>query len=84
MAVPADLLHSMTKYSVKIVPGAKVEKVLEEPEGCLKVWVKDKPIEGRANLALIETLAKYFDVPKSSITITHGLKGRDKVVEIED
>jgi len=41
-----------------------------------------KPIEGAANDALIELLADEFGVAKSCIQIKHGLRGRNKRVEV--
>ncbi len=73
----------MKKISIKVVPGAKVEQIQEAIDGSLKVWIRGKPVEGRANKALIELLSKYFDLPKSSIKIVSGLMSRSKIVEID-
>jgi uncharacterized protein (TIGR00251 family) len=71
------------KIAIKIIPGAKVEQIQEGLDGSLKVWIKEKPIEGKANLALISLLSKYFNTPKSSIKILQGQKSRNKLIEIE-
>ena len=72
------------KIAVKVIPGAKLEKIEQLSEGNYKVWLRSKPVEGEANKTLIRILSVYFDVPKSSIKIRIGEKGRDKVVEIAD
>jgi hypothetical protein len=44
--------------------------------------VKAPPQEGRANEAVIETLAKHFHVPKSQIAIVGGFKSKMKIVRM--
>lgn len=52
------------------------------PGGELRVLVKAPPQEGRANEAVIETLAAYFKIPKSRIAIVGGFKSKTKIVTI--
>jgi len=40
------------------------------------------PIDGKANAAVVEVLAKHFKVAKSSVKIVGGERSRNKVVEI--
>jgi uncharacterized protein (TIGR00251 family) len=40
------------------------------------------PVDEKANKSLIAFLAKVLDVPKSSVTIAHGQKTRNKNVKI--
>lgn len=70
------------KISVRVVPNAKMEKNQENVDGSLKVWLKSKPVDGRANEELIEALAKYYKVKKNDIMILKGHTSRNKVVEI--
>lgn len=46
------------------------------------VKVKEPPIQGRANRAIIELLAEYFQTSASQIKIVSGFTSRQKVVEI--
>jgi uncharacterized protein (TIGR00251 family) len=69
------------RYSVKVVPRAKTNKVVEE-NGRLKVHLTAPPVEGRANEAMIETLADHFHVKKRQVRIVSGQKSRNKVVEV--
>jgi hypothetical protein len=48
----------------------------------LRVRLAAPPVDGRANAALVELLADTFGVPRSRVTIEHGLAGRDKRVRI--
>lgn len=52
-------------------------------EALYELAVNAPPIDGKANLAIIARLAILFDIPKSSITLTHGSTGRLKRVSID-
>ena len=69
--------------AVRVQPGAKrtsVTGVYGEGEAAqLKIAVQAPPIEGRANLALIELLADKFGVAKSYVELVSGELSRSKV-----
>ena len=69
------------KINVKVTPNAKKNGVIEEG-GAPKARLNAPAARGKANSALIEALAGYFNVRKSSIRIVSGVKSRDKTVEI--
>ena len=73
----------MRTIKIKVVPNAKKNKILTECDG-LKVYVTAQPTGGRANKAVIELLAEFFDVRKGSVRIIKGEKSREKIVEIEE
>lgn len=70
------------KHTIKVKTNAKENAVLEGPGGELRVLVKAPPQEGRANEAVIETLAAYFKVPKTRIAIVGGFKSKQKIIKI--
>lgn len=70
------------KISVKVKAGAKQEKVEKVSEGNFAVWVREKPQDGKANEAVQEMLAEYFDVAKSRVTLISGQKSKTKLFEI--
>lgn len=70
------------KYAIIVKPGTSQEKIIESGDHELTVYLRAKPHDGEANTALIKLLAKYFDVPKTAIKITHGHKSRAKTIEI--
>ncbi len=73
------------KISVRVTANSKKPGVSFEDGGkTLKVRVDAPAVEGKANKRLIEILSGYYDKPKSSFTIRHGLNGRNKIVEIRD
>ncbi len=67
-------------FTVK--PRAKTEEVRKTDEGQYLASVHAPPQQGKANKALIELLANYFSVPKTSVKIIRGQKGRRKLIEV--
>lgn len=70
------------KISVQAKPGAREERVEKIDETHFVVAVKEPPIEGRANAAIVRTLAAHFNVASSHIRIISGHTSRRKTVEI--
>jgi len=66
---------------VLVVPNAKRDEVVEEGDH-LKVYVTAPPVRGKANEAVIEALAGFFNVKKSDIRIVSGERSREKVIEV--
>ena len=72
----------MKTFKVKVIPNAKKNEVIRE-KGKLKVYVNVPAKDGKANRALIETLADFFNVKKRDVKIVSGEKSREKIVQIE-
>ena len=70
------------RIAVRVSPNAKKPEVIKLQEGEYKVRVNAKPIDGAANIRLIEILAEYFSVPFGAIRILSGATSKDKVIEI--
>ncbi|MBI3964388.1 MAG: DUF167 domain-containing protein [Chloroflexi bacterium] len=68
---------------VRVQPGAKRESVTAQPDGSLRVSVRAPALEGRANRAVEELLAKTLGIPRSRVRIIRGESARQKVVEVE-
>jgi uncharacterized protein len=71
------------RLAIRVVPRAgrnALDGVTEA--GALRVRLTAPPVEGAANAALIAFLADALGVPKRSITLVRGERGRDKVIEI--
>jgi len=69
---------------VKVVPGAKSNRIEKLGAGNLKVWLKSLPEKGQANLEVVELLAEHFHKAKSEVIIKAGHKSRIKQVEINN
>ncbi len=70
------------KIFVKVKPSAKQEAVDKINGNHFVVKVKEPPIQGKANKALIRALAGYFEVPISTIRIISGEKSKQKIVAL--
>ncbi|WP_168704549.1 DUF167 domain-containing protein [Gordonia paraffinivorans] len=57
---------------------AKGPLVEAGPDGALTVYVREPAIEGRANKAVVELLAKHLGVPKSKVALIGGATARTK------
>lgn len=69
-------------FSVKVHPRAKQNAITGEVGDALKLSLTAPPVDGRANQACIEFLAKILKVPQSSVTIASGAGGRNKVLRV--
>lgn len=70
------------RVAVQIQPNAKKTEVIGVLDDALKIKLHAQPIEGKANEALVKFLAGALKVPKSAVTITHGLTNKRKLVEV--
>ncbi|MEH2204249.1 MAG: DUF167 domain-containing protein [Nostoc sp.] len=69
--------------TVKVKPNSKQQRIQEQSDGSLTVYLKSPPVDGKANEELIKLLADKFDVPKSHIRIKSGFSSRQKLMEID-
>lgn len=69
-------------YSVTVKPNSKKGPLVIESDNELTVYLREKPVDGEANSALIKILSKHFHVAKSCIIIKSGARGRKKLIEI--
>lgn len=65
---------------VKLHPGSSQEKVEKIGDNEIEVWIKEKPIDGKANIFLEKFLKKYFGKP---VKVIRGFKSRNKVIELK-
>jgi len=68
--------------AVQAVPRSSQTKFFDLSGDRCKIKVKAPPVEGEANQALIDFLAKAFGVTKRQVAIVQGDKGKKKVVHI--
>lgn len=71
------------KIFVKLKPGAKADRVIGWLGEMVKIEVKAPPIDGKANLALIDFLAGKTGVLANMIVIKAGWTNRQKLIEIK-
>ena len=75
------------EINVRVTPNAKtahaMNAVVKIDEKNYMVKVNAPAIEGKANRRLLEIMADYFNVKKSSVRILKGMSSRNKVLEIK-
>jgi uncharacterized protein (TIGR00251 family) len=67
---------------ILVQPRASRTKVVGEHQGRLKLALAAPPVEGEANQALVELLARLLGVRKADVTIERGEAGRRKTVRV--
>jgi uncharacterized protein (TIGR00251 family) len=70
------------RLALQITPNAKKSEVIGVLDDVLKIKLQAQPIEGKANEALVKFLAAALSVPKSAVSVTHGLTSKRKLVEV--
>lgn len=85
------------KVFVKAKPNSKENKIeevktqdnlfedkKEKFDFSFMIKVKEKPVLGRANEAIIKILAEHFGVAKYSIKLVSGATSKNKIFKIEE
>jgi len=79
-----DLSHLAspgTRIAVRVTPNASRNRVVAE-DGTIRVYVTTVPEDGKANVAVIELLAKAIGLAKSRLQLVRGATSRDKVFRV--
>ena len=71
------------QINIKAKPNSREEKVEKISDTDFIVSVKEPPVEGKANRAIINALAVYFKIASARIKIVSGWTSRQKVLEIK-
>lgn len=70
------------KIFVTAKPNAHEASITKVSENNFIVAVREPPVEGRANRAIVAALAEYFKVAPSQVRLVSGHTSRQKIVEI--
>jgi uncharacterized protein YggU (UPF0235/DUF167 family) len=68
---------------VRVVPCARTNVLTREPDDTLRARLTAPPVEGAANRALLELLARALAVKRGALAIVQGEHHREKVVAVE-
>jgi uncharacterized protein (TIGR00251 family) len=80
--IPLKQTDKGISFTVKVQPRARKNAITGSVGEALKLSLTAPPVEGKANQAVIEFLADFFDIPRSSVTIASGKTSRLKMVNI--
>lgn len=71
-------------FDIRVNPHASRAGISGISEGMLKIKVTAPPVEGAANEACIDLLAKSLKLRKSQMKISTGAKGRKKTILVSE
>jgi uncharacterized protein YggU (UPF0235/DUF167 family) len=74
--------HDRAKIHVKVRAGRRAERVWRAADGTLMVDVRARPLNGKANAAVVALIAELCGVAPSSVTITAGFVNPHKVIQV--
>lgn len=74
---------SHARIAVKVQPGASRDSLAGKTGDEWKITLTAPPVEGRANRACTEFLARLLGVPRSAVSIVRGETSRRKLVQID-
>jgi uncharacterized protein (TIGR00251 family) len=80
MALRSD--STEVRLRVRLTPRSSADALIGWNEGLLRARVTAPPIDGRANAALTNLIARSLGVPRSSVGIVGGATARDKTVAV--
>jgi len=67
---------------LRVQPRASRNELSRDASGRVRVALTAPPVEGAANKALIEFIAKRLGVPKGAVALAAGERSREKTVSI--
>jgi uncharacterized protein len=71
--------------AVHVTPRSRKDELTGiSPDGTLRVRLAAPPVEGAANKALLELLARVLGVRTNALEIIGGEKGKDKIISVMD
>jgi len=68
--------------SVRVIPRASRSGLAGIRDGALLVRLNAPPVDGAANLELIEVVARALDVPRRQVTLVSGERSRSKTLRV--
>jgi uncharacterized protein (TIGR00251 family) len=75
-----DIAHA--RIAVKVQPGASRDRLIGKTGEEWRIALTAPPVEGRANRACMDFLARVLGVPRSAVIIVRGETSRRKLVQI--
>jgi uncharacterized protein (TIGR00251 family) len=71
------------RVAIYVQPRASKTELAGMHDGCVKIRLAAPPVDGEANDALVEFIARRIGMPKRNVRIVSGQAARRKVVEVE-
>ena len=71
------------RFQIRVKTEARQSGVQMSSDGVVTVRVKEPPVDGKANKAVIKILAKHFKVSPFAVRIVSGEAAKIKTIEIQ-
>jgi uncharacterized protein (TIGR00251 family) len=68
------------KIALRVVPGSGAFRIVRAEDGTLKVFLKSRAEDNKANIELIKEMSRLLG---SRVSIVSGAKSRKKVIEAD-
>ena len=68
--------------NIMVQPRSSKSELAGMQQGRLKIRIAAPPVDGEANDELVRFLARLFGMPKSSVSILQGQRGKQKRVQL--
>ena len=78
-----DATDSGIAFSIHVTPRSSRPRIGGLHDGALRVAVREPPVDGRANAACAESIARALGVARRSVRIPPDAKGRRKRAEVD-
>jgi uncharacterized protein len=69
-------------FSVRVQPRAARTAITGTAGEALKISLSAPPVDGRANVAVVEFFSEILSVPRASVQVVAGERSRNKVIRI--
>jgi uncharacterized protein len=79
----AATVESMATLRFHIVPNAKIDRVMGDHGGAIKIKLRAPAVGGKANAALHSLLSKELKIDERRFVLEHGHKSREKIIRID-
>lgn len=76
------MTDTKTIIRVRVLPRTSKNQIVGVDGGVFKVKLTAPPVEGKANKALVQFLAKKLGLPKRDIEIVSGEHSREKSIRV--
>ncbi len=77
------MYNSIIKIQIIAHPNSKNPRIEKDLLGVLHVYVNAPPLEGKANEAVIESLADHFKIAKGRLKLIKGERSKNKTLQID-
>jgi len=69
------------KIKIKLHSASSQEKINKISDDEFEVWIKEKPVDEKANIFMEKYLKKYFNAKQ--VQLIKGTRSKNKIVEVK-